>query len=143
VVSDGSFTGNPLVTTATSVTIDFGSVSGSVGVIAQNTCGNSGTKALSVTLTNCERMFNEAEVATSIFPNPVKEFAEIKYVADKNGIATIQLYDLSGRIIYSNNVLAQQGLNEFPVYFTSTAKGAYILSVIQDGNSVRLPVLVE
>lgn len=144
VVSDGSFTGNPLITTATSVTVNFGLVSGNVSVVAQNTCGNSGTKALFVTLVTCrESLVDESNETTTIYPNPTKGNAEIKYVAEQNGPVTIQLMDLGGRIIHSQTFTSQQGINRIPVDFTSTIKGAYILSVNQNGSILRLPLLLE
>lgn len=143
VVSDGSFTGNPLITTATSVTVNFGSVSGNMSVIAQNSCGNSGAKSLYVTLVNCRESFTDESGVLSIYPNPVKGNAELKFVAEQNGIVSIRLYDLSGRIIFTQNTNAQQGINLIPMDFNAVSKGSYIIIVKQDENSVRLPLIIE
>jgi hypothetical protein len=143
VVTDGSSSGNPLITTATSVTVNFGSTSGNMSVIAQNTCGNSGAKSLYVTLINCRESVVDFSDQSTVYPNPANGNAELKFLAEQNGIVTIELVDLSGRIINSQSLTAQQGINLFPVDLTAASKGAYLLVVKQGSNTVRMPLLVE
>jgi hypothetical protein len=58
-------------------------------------------------------------------------------------LVTIELIDLSERIIYLQNLAAEQGMNFFPVILSAASKGGYLIVVKQQGNTTRIPLLVE
>lgn len=47
----------------------------------------------------------------SFFPNPVKEFLQIRINSDKNGTAQLTLFDITGRNIYKTALPVQNGTN--------------------------------
>lgn len=47
----------------------------------------------------------------SFFPNPVKEFLQIRINSEKDGTAQLALFDLTGRNIYKKVLLVQEGTN--------------------------------
>ncbi len=144
VVDDGSSTGNPLITASTSVTIDFGVVSGNVSVIAQNACGNSGTRNKYVNVVAPSRLgLDESYASITMIPNPANGLAEIQFNANRSGSVMIQIFDLSGRNVLTKTTMAEQGVNNFMIDFSSMASGTYILTVIQDGSAIRMPILID
>lgn len=144
VISDGVNNGNPLITTATTVTVNFGTVSGNIGVIAQNACGNSGTKTLAVTVNACTRESVSEVLNTAVLiPNPVSGNASLKFILPQSATVTVQLFDLSGRLLKSFVAEGMEGMNELPVDFSSFPKGAYHLNITSSGFTEHLPVLIN
>lgn len=68
----------------------------------------------------------------TIFPNPVADHSNIRFVLDKGGIANVRIYDLSGKLVFDR---VYEGLNsgtntvEFPA--DNLVKGTYIVTVTQ------------
>lgn len=144
VVDDGSSTGNPLITSSPSVTIDFGVVSGNVSVIAQNACGNSGTRNKYVTVVAPSRLgTDEILPSLSMIPNPANGLAEIQFNADRSGTAMIQIFDMSGRNVFTKTITTEQGVNSLMINLSSIARGSYILAVKQEDAVSRMPVLID
>ncbi len=142
IISDGSASGNPLITNANAVTINFGISGGNVSVRAQNSCGLGGTRNKTITVVDCNLppryVLNNDQL--KLQPNPAAGSVTLEYNADNQTTATIELLDVSGRKLFSNITSFQAGTNVLTFDFSQYAAGTYIVSVISEKqhNYVRL-----
>lgn len=77
-------------------------------------------------------VFNEMTVGLAIYPNPSKNKITVWFSAAKTAIAFVSILDINGKIVYSKNVLANEGANSVPLAIEKLAAGAYILKVQTD-----------
>jgi hypothetical protein len=68
----------------------------------------------------------------TVSPNPVPDETEISFWSDKPEAIRLSVYDLSGKIIISNDILAVSGKNIIKLNAYGWPEGAYILSVKND-----------
>ena len=73
----------------------------------------------------------------NVFPSVVSaDYTNINYTTDRSGTAKIALYDQSGRIVMSQDVIVSAGSNTFSINGLSRFnKGQYIMSV--SGNDFK------
>jgi len=64
-----------------------------------------------------------------MYPNPVRSSAFIEINSEINSEITIQVYDLTGKMVKSNIESVNKGLNKISMDFTDFIKGTYIISV--------------
>ena len=123
-----------------SVVLDWISGTGAVNVTASNSCG-AATKPSSWSST-CR----EGEVGTigtmTIAPNPTTGVLNVSYTATK-GHTAINVLDLSGRIVFTQNTNSIEGMNYTQLDLSKLAKGAYMLSVQSTQGSRQVRVVVE
>jgi hypothetical protein len=113
----------------TNIVVDWGNVSGSVLVSASNGCGASGVRTFSV-LVNCRISGSELPGAVvSAYPNPVSAKLNVDLQASNTGTYTLELSDLSGRVVSTQVVNAIEGMNSNSIDVTGLSKGMYMLSV--------------
>lgn len=60
--------------------------------------------------------------------------------ADRDGIVSIKLSDISGRTIYSKSVTAVQGMNRFTTDVANLPAGTYILNISQANSAINKTV---
>jgi hypothetical protein len=74
---------------------------------------------------------NQAATTKAVsFPNPFKEMISIDFEIAENGIASIALYDLNGRVIaqlFNDNL--KKGMNRLSFDLTSLSSGTYLIQV--------------
>jgi hypothetical protein len=70
-----------------------------------------------------------------VYPNPTTNDWTVKIIAEKEETVKIQLTDLNGRIVYSDNKALTVGNNSFVVRVNDLTQGSYILQII--GNTIR------
>ena len=78
-----------------------------------------------------------------LYPNPATDKATVKFNATDAGSYTLKLYDLVGQSMLSIDGSAVQGENMVELNLASVAKGVYTLSVISNGNTEQIRVVVE
>jgi serine protease AprX len=85
----------------------------------------------------------EAVGLIKVFPNPFTDLLEFLYQASENETLQIQLYDLSGRVVYSTEQKVNaRNLNFIKLPFDNhTAKGFYTLRVIGKNASYEQKVV--
>ncbi|MBK9193064.1 MAG: T9SS type A sorting domain-containing protein [Crocinitomicaceae bacterium] len=100
------------------------------------TCADSETTVVSVV--DCLSLEEENNSGFSIYPNPSKDF--ICVMNSKNLTGTIQIQDMTGRIIYTNTIISSQlqiSLSEF-------ADGAYVVIITDENqNLVKTEKLIK
>ncbi|MBL0340937.1 MAG: T9SS type A sorting domain-containing protein [Bacteroidetes bacterium] len=135
-----------------SIVIDYGVVGGVIGVTASSPCGVSGTRTLAITM-NCKLSSSTLPGATiNAYPNPVSTQLNVEldavaagtYAVFFNDTATTELIDVAGRVIYTNEMVATEGLNNNTIDVATFAKGVYTLSVKNaDGFAKQIRVAVQ
>lgn len=84
-----------------------------------------------------------AEVAVSLYPNPVQGEATVKFNAAENADVNFQVFDLTGRLVMNQNMgRFAEGAQEFRINTESLSTGSYILRVNQGGNSSCVKFMV-
>ena len=82
---------------------------------------------IGLTVLDCNTQFNNDLV---VYPNPAhKQFTiEIKSV-DEHGAGNLQIHDLTGKVVYSQEVSIGKGINKKPISRHNLERGTYIISV--------------
>jgi hypothetical protein len=79
--------------------------------------------------------------AISVFPSPTSDKVSVQFIAQKSGDVNIQVLDLTGRVVLTQQLTAVEGLNNSEVSLNSLPSGTYILNVKID-SQVTEPVRV-
>ncbi len=79
---------------------------------------------------------------TSVFPNPASNTATITLSAARSGMADIQLYDISGTVVYRRRSAIAEGTNYLPIQLGKLSAGVYHLAV-QSADSKAVYRLVK
>ena len=128
----------------TSILVDWGANGGVIGVTATGTCGNSGTKTLNVAMTCKISSSSMPGTEISAYPNPVSNKLTVELESISSGIYSVELMDLSGRVIYSTQISAAIGFNSDVIDVSDYAKGVYTLSVKNnEGFAKQIRVAVQ
>jgi hypothetical protein len=90
---------------------------------------------------------NENTGNTTVFnnlPNPAKESTMINYQLNSNADVTIQVIDMTGRLV-SSNVLGQQdaGIHHFTLNTSDFANGVYFYSINTNNSKVVKKMIVQ
>src|SRR6185503_17195750 len=104
----------------------------SVKVKASNACGSSSYKSLSVAIT-CRNTMEEEIFSVRAIPGSPGRFA-IRFVTSEGGDVRISLIDLTGRIIFSENMEALSGENYLLVDAGVIPAGIKLMRI--DGNDL-------
>ncbi|MFM2359256.1 MAG: hypothetical protein RLY16_1249, partial [Bacteroidota bacterium] len=72
---------------------------------------------------------NEGSADVAIYPNPVNNAMQLNIAADKSDRATVQIFDLSGKMVYSQASSINEGLNYFNINTSKLNNGAYVIKV--------------
>ncbi|HMT30882.1 MAG TPA: T9SS type A sorting domain-containing protein, partial [Bacteroidia bacterium] len=80
----------------------------------------------------------------SAYPNPVSNKLTVELESISSGIYSVELMDLSGRVIYSTQISAAIGFNSDVIDVSDYAKGVYTLSVKNnEGFAKQIRVAVQ
>jgi hypothetical protein len=113
----------------TTILVDWGTTGGLVTVAATNGCGTSGTRTLSVII-NCKESSSVLPgVLVNAYPNPVSTSLTVELEAQNSGSYVLEMVDLSGRVVLSDNMNTVSGLNKTSVDVSTLAKGMYLLTI--------------
>ncbi|MFN8165572.1 MAG: CotH kinase family protein [Bacteroidia bacterium] len=106
-----------------------------------NGCSNSDTVTVTFYVGIEDPEFSN-EVVT-VYPNPSSEIISVLLHADQRANAILQLADLSGKIIFENQITLQSGNNKQILDLRSFAKGIYLLNVISEKKVETVRVVVH
>jgi hypothetical protein len=79
----------------------------------------------------------------TFYPNPNNGTFSLRFNLESEGTADINIYDLSGKTIYSESINSFSGLYEQKIDLGQQAKGVYILRVSQEGKSITKKLVIE
>lgn len=131
-VSDGinTSTGNNLVTTATAVTVNFGSASGNVSVRAQNACGTGTIRSLAVTF-NCREgnAISELLDGVNLYPNPARDEINLEGLHVPNNLYQMKMVSMVGQVVWETQVNVEDHSFKIPVQMVDWKAGIYSLLI--------------
>ncbi|MBK8848073.1 MAG: T9SS type A sorting domain-containing protein [Bacteroidetes bacterium] len=87
-----------------------------------NTCSKSVTWAA-----------NDTELMFNAYPNPTNDVLNISYVGLSEGEYSIMLYDMAGRLVYTDRQQSNEGTNTFTYSIEAFSAGMYNVKVNVDG----------
>ncbi|MCX6181969.1 MAG: glycosyl hydrolase family 18 protein [Bacteroidetes bacterium] len=96
------------------------------------------TKTVNFTVTSgvgVTEVLSATEV--SVYPNPSTDNINVSVEVVQGGSASIEVYDLAGRSVYSTNSILIAGKNTSVISINTLNAGTYLLKVSVDGQSVN------
>jgi len=79
----------------------------------------------------------------NVYPNPVSDKINLMFVSDKNTKIGIDVYDVSGKLIYSNVENVSIGINQFSINAELFKTGFYFAKISSDDDVVAVKFLKE
>lgn len=138
--------------TGSSVTVKYttaSSTTATMTVKANNSCGSSVTRSLTIAVNlNCRTGGQNDEASGSdfnVFPNPTSEKATVSFVASEGNAATLDVYDLNGALVSHvlDGTIMQSGPQSVEIDCSSLVKGIYFvrLTVEQETSLSKLVII--
>ncbi len=124
-----------------SITVDWGTATGSISVKAQNGCGYGPLRSKTVSVT-CRNAIAGEVNEFSISPNPATDYVICNYSSSSSTQIQIILTDMAGRIITEMNKKVEEGSNQIGLNTSALAKGVYIVGVKSLDNKFLVRKLV-
>ncbi len=128
-----------------SIAVKFGHYKGEIEVRAVNDCGVSSERKKNIKFT-CrisESELTESE-ELSVYPNPVQDMLNVSIPAEHDQMCTLEISDISGRIIFSTKERLASGENIFKYDFKLFSKGVYLVRILRENNDREIrKVVVE
>jgi hypothetical protein len=110
----------------------------SMSVYAWNACGNSTTRSLTgIKVNSCARSFeNEGAFTLTAFPNPASDRVTIVFNAPKDGDYRLSIVDLSGRLMFAQEIDILSGVSQMDFDLSGYAAGMYLVS-LENGQEIQ------
>ena len=106
-------------------------------VNATNGCGTSTNRTLAITILSCIREdLNAYANYVNAFPNPANDNVNIEFNSNDNSEYTVNLIDMSGRIVRSQSGVSTEGLNQLRFDVADLTSGIYMI-ILNNGSSQR------
>jgi hypothetical protein len=78
-----------------------------------------------------------------VFPNPVKDLVNVKFVLNENALINIELFNLSGASVQQESVMGIAGNNNFPIRLNNLSAGIYVLKIQQNTHNSFAKIIVQ
>ena len=124
-----------------SILVQWGGTGGNITVRANNSCGNSGTRSLSCTISCRYSQVQQSGIYPEVYPNPASGKATLKFTSSAASSYKIELNDVTGRTVSSIEGSAVEGINLVDIDLSAAAKGVYFIRLYV--NSVSEQVILE
>lgn len=79
----------------------------------------------------------------SVSPNPASKHLNLSFAIDDKTPVTIEMCDISGRVVYSRKAEAMTGLRTEVISLQGIAKGSYMVNVYSQENKLSSKIVVE
>lgn len=115
----------------TSITVDLGTADGNVGVRAQNSCGNSGTRTYFVDITcrTAAENLTSFENRFNVYPNPASDMITVEFVASSKQNVSIKVTDILGKNVIDESRVAAEGNNQMQFDLKGINSGLYFITI--------------
>ena len=122
------------------VKVTWGSKDGYIKVRAENDCSNSYYSKLYVTVTGASILGNmlSGQLMSAIpdtmivYPNPAVDMAYVSFKSPKSAKYTIEIKDITGRMVLSQTLTSNPGLNRAGFDVHLLPKGMYMVTIYND-----------
>ena len=112
-----------------SVTVNWGSMTGTINVQAVNDCGQSPVLSKRVTVSNSNAFGTNINGSVALMPNPVKNAATLIFTSETNAPFTLEVTDISGRSLLVKKGRAIIGINNEPINVQHLSAGLYFVTL--------------
>lgn len=79
----------------------------------------------------------------NIFPNPATDKLTLQYNVDHDVNIIIRIFDITGKLVLSNETYSQKGMNSFEMGLGTLTRGIYVVNVSDGTESVMRKLIVE
>ncbi|MFM9057285.1 MAG: T9SS type A sorting domain-containing protein, partial [Bacteroidota bacterium] len=116
-----------------------------VSVFAYNACSNSQVRSQNTSVSVCSNRSTESLSGSAlVFPNPARDRATLQFESAENTLAVINLFDLTGRLLWNSTQSAIMGINRAELDFGSApAAGVYFVELRINDAAERIRVIIE
>jgi hypothetical protein len=76
-------------------------------------------------------------------PNPTRNFAYVSFTADRQYAYSLQLFDVTGKLLLGKTAVAKTGINNMPIDVTQFASGSYFVLFRNDKGETKTIRLVK
>jgi hypothetical protein len=130
--------------TGASILVQWGSSGGNITVRATNGCGQSAIRTLVCTM-SCRtgQVSAAAGLNTEVYPNPAVDKTTLKFNSSASAAYHLILTDVIGQTVLSNDGTATEGINTIEMNLSTIAKGVYLLSLMSNGSTEQIRLVVE
>lgn len=133
----------------TTVIVNWGATAGKISVTATNSCGTSPKKEISVVLKpsgiaavqNVSNLKFTNNIA-QLFPNPAKDNATLTINAKTATKYTIELQDISGKVVMRKDAFLQAGVNNIHLDISKYSAGMYFIRLVTKEEKVSLKLSI-
>lgn len=77
----------------------------------------------------------------SVFPNPANDYTIVKFVSHQQQKYTVQVTDMSGRVVLRKEYTAGAGENQLRVELKTLSGGAYVVNLLNAGKIIQTALL--
>jgi hypothetical protein len=88
-----------------------------------------GNGVFTYSATDIIQLPSKPDPTVTVYPNPVQDFAKIKFTLDEDALVTINLSDINGRVLQSQQIQGTTGENIPTINMSSLVNGNYILTL--------------
>jgi CubicO group peptidase (beta-lactamase class C family) len=138
-------TGSVILTnpSASVIKVQMGNIAGDITVTAENVCGVGAQKKITITIPcQIEALKNNNESDISAYPNPTNGNLYLSIFKSNFGNGIMQLLDVQGKIVFSNEIEYEKGHNDFLLNMNEFKSGLYNV-VIQTGDKIHTARIIK
>jgi len=101
------------------------------------------SKYTSINEPNAQKNSSSNSINVNLYPNPLTDKATISFTLPKAGNVSINIYEISGKMIKSINTKFSAGEQTYSVNFDNMSNGTYFLQFIYNGKSTNKKFVVN
>lgn len=120
------------------IVVNFTFSSGYITVTGNNGCGQSLVRRKLITVSQPAPAIAQGKPAgVSIFPNPVQSIATIQFDSRTASAYSIQIYDISGRLLLTQKGTGTTGLNKISLNIAGLQQGSYMAKIMTADETIQ------
>ncbi|HKR04952.1 MAG TPA: GEVED domain-containing protein [Bacteroidia bacterium] len=128
---------------STNIDVTWGIGAGIVKVRATNSCGASGYRTLNTSSVCRELSRFTQEDHLSVYPNPAHDKVTVEMNNSIDEKAEINITDLTGKLIFKEQMQISMGITAIEIDLAHFAKGAYIISIMKTSGVKRQGIMIQ
>jgi hypothetical protein len=129
--------------TGSSISVLWGATGGNITAKATNACGTSGKATLGITVSCRNALGENAAGSAGIFPNPAHGKVTVKFTGIAAEKIRLQLTGITGQVLLSEELTAEEGVNYHELDLANFAAGIYMVHLVSEERKEVLKVIVE
>jgi hypothetical protein len=140
------YNGPAVITYENDVYKTIGSVGEFGGLVPGGIFGTGGDQALymskmleffgiNYTWTGIDSKGSGKETSFNIYPNPAKDGVNVTVFSEKSSVAKIVVFDVAGKIVYTQNAKLVRGNNNFNLNLSKLRNGFYTIKISYEGDT--------